>query len=72
MNGSRVIKGKQIVEKERIRSTIGAERIEQTNRSKDLGKWLVLTDAKILEEVRRQVDNQMDTTRRSKAIYLVM
>ena len=68
MSGSRVVEGKEVEEKERMRKAIGAERIERTGRSKDLGKWLVLTDLKNLEEVRRQVDKQLDTIRDGKVI----
>ena len=61
MEGTGPTEEERIPLKERLRRKIGAERIERTNRTCDLGKWLVMTDEKNVGRVRREIDGQLDS-----------
>ena len=60
MNEVEVIDGESISLREKIRRAMGAERIEKTNRTEDLGKWLVMSDSTVVDKIKERIDEQLD------------
>ena len=55
--------GERVVVKELLKSRLGVEYIERTNRTRDLGKWLLVAEDRRSDEIKQKLDQVLDGIR---------